>query len=258
MSEERDADAFYGGDTPSPAPTPAPTQAPAAKAAPKTSSTALERDADAFYDPPPPPPPEPRVVAKASASKSDGEIMFGEAPAEASAEKPEASDEPAAEEASTALIELLPDVAVKVPTGRFTEWDQAGLDAMAPIIKGHNIPAEAVQQLFDLHLNQIEQEAIHAQHELHQMMADQHAERLKGWKAAIRNDPDLRAYGLERARKDGLSTLKAYFPADFRETLQEFGLVNHPGLVKGLLRMRERLVADQMRSAGYSFKGKIR
>ncbi len=245
---EREADVFYEPEQPSNLP--AKVSVPALPVA-QRHAVIEERGADIMYSPPPPPPPGPRTVAKASAAQTDGDIMFGIAKPPAASTRPQA---PA--RASTDLIEVLPGMSLRIDADRFTEFDQEGLDLMAPIIERHNIPGPAVQELFDLHLEQLEQEGAAAQYALleHQ---DQHFAALKAeWRRECEADPGLKAFGMKKAKDVGKEVLSTYFDPSLREALQGFGLLNHPGLVRTLLHLQESLTVARMHGTGYNYKRK--
>lgn len=251
---DRPADVIYstGATEGAPGPVPASTAKPTPNA---------ERPADRIWGPPPPPPPEPKVVARATQAKSPGEIMYeeGSEPAEGATPKGDQPDAAEAETAPTMLVELLPGYALNVPSdGRFTEFDQQGLDQMAPILQRHEIKHEAAQELFNLHLQQLEQESRDAQHALLEQQDQQRDEIISKWRQQCKSDPDLRAYGLAEARSHGREVLQTYFSKEFREVLGAFGLTNHPEFVKGLLKMREQLVGNRVRRAGYDYKARIK
>lgn len=214
------------------------------------------------------------MAARAKLATPDSEIMYdstsdkpeshaADAPAKsrddgASAQPTSDAAEAEQPQASTMLVGITQSVSVSVPNdGSFTEFDQAGLDAMAPIVERHNLGREVTQELFNLHLAQVQQEWARSQQayaEYIQTQADEHrAELLKQTKA----DPELRAYGLENAKKTGQGVLRRFFDPQFVSELRATGLLSHPEFIRGLLRINEHSVAARVRGAGYDYKPKM-
>lgn len=259
MTDVRAADEMYEATSPAP---PAPPPPPvAAKADAPSAPTGRAAD-DMYSASPAPVDRSPRVVAKADAAKSAGEVMWGvdstprDAPADAAPADPagENADAPPQE---FDLIEVAPDIAVSIPRDLFESYDQSALDALAPVIEKHGLEGEAVQELFDVHLTHIARTTDTALNAYHAELAAGHEATLKEWRAQIDKDPELRAFGIDNVRSATKGVLDQYFDEEAAETLRAYGLANHPGILKGLLRMQEAQTHRQATSQGYKYKHRI-
>lgn len=253
MTEERAADVLWPASTPEPPPSP-PAAAPNRAEKPASARSAPIRGADAMYEGSPPleTPPQRRVVAKAAIAMSGGEVMYEEGvaaipsgdqetvPPEGAADAEQPASESKTEDAPPADIQELQitsTMALRAPDG-FGDWDVEALNRFAPIVERYGLVREHAQELLDVHVAALLKEGADAQHAVYAQLEEGHSKQVNEWRRSIKSDPEIRAYGVENARIDGIQTMKQFFSPELRELFTELGIVNHPHLVRGLLKIR--------------------
>lgn len=282
MSDARPADVMYRDTTPA-----APQKAPPAvesdrpadlmfKTSPSPQqegprvaarSQKATRPADNMYGDQPPPNPQrgkvPPVEVDESATTDRGSSETDRA-ADAMYERDDAeNDEGDAERdpadaaaESAGLIEVLPGFAINAPPG-FTEFDQEGLDAVAPMIERGDIKRESVQELVNLHSQRLDECFAQGQVAIMENLTAQHESQTKAWTQETTTDPQIMRYGLDAAKRTARGMLERHFDPGLVRDLKEFGFDRHPGLMRSLLHLSEHIAESRAIRRGLPYQARF-
>lgn len=154
----------------------------------------------------------------------------GAAPSEADddAGRGDRHDDPAesgeAEGESDYSFDLPPDV---MPDGEFPlGLDAERLEAFKPLARELKLSNAQAQKLVDLHARALKQGS--------DALMQRHAETVEGWTRQTRADPEIGGDKLEETLRYGNAAIQQAFDAPTIELLKHFGLLNHPGFIRGL------------------------
>ena len=106
------------------------------------------------------------------------------------------------------------------------ELDAAAVEAFTPIAKELGLTNAQAQKLTDLHAAAIQREG--------QATLDRHVEMVNGWSKETMADPEIGGDKLEETKRLGDAAVKHAFDAPTVELLTHFGLLNHPGFIRGM------------------------
>ena len=106
------------------------------------------------------------------------------------------------------------------------ELDAAAVEAFTPIAKELGLTNAQAQKLTDLHAAAIQREG--------QATLDRHVGMVDGWSKETAADPEIGGDKLEETVRLGDAALKHAFDAPTIELLKHFGLLNHPGFIRGM------------------------
>ncbi|WP_119169031.1 hypothetical protein [Algihabitans albus] len=138
-----------------------------------------------------------------------------------------------AEEESDYRFDLPPDVMPDggVPAG----LDAERLEAFKPLARELKLSNAQAQKLVDLHARALKQGT--------DLLMQRHAETVEDWTRQTRADPEIGGDKLEETLRLGNAAVQHAFDAPTIELLKHFGLLNHPGFIRGL-RGFGRIVSD--------------
>lgn len=129
------------------------------------------------------------------------------------------------------------------------ELDQAALDEVLPILQEHKVPQEAAQKLMDTAAAMLSKAT--------KTMIDQHNDVVNGWRKETTElfGKDGEAKFEERKGKAN-EAIKAFFTPEQVETVNHYGLGNHPAFFKMCLAIAEGMGEDRpnLPSAGNGMK----
>ena len=106
------------------------------------------------------------------------------------------------------------------------ELDAEAVEAFTPIAKELGLTNAQAQKLTDLHAAAIQREG--------QATLNRHIGMVDGWSKETAADPEIGGDKLEETVRLGDAALKHAFDDDTVTLLKHFGLLNHPGFIKGM------------------------
>ena len=113
------------------------------------------------------------------------------------------------------------------PEGSFPMGlDAERLEAFKPLARELNLSNAQAQKLVDLHARALQEGS--------QTLMQRHAETVETWSRETRTDPEIGGDKLEETLQLGNAALQQAFDAPTVELLKHFGLLNHPGFIRGL------------------------
>lgn len=122
---------------------------------------------------------------------------------------------------------------LKAPEG--LELDEQAVEAFLPVAQRLKLSNEDAQELTDLHAKALKHQ--------NEQTLQRHVEMVDGWTKATKADPDIGGDKLEETTRLGDAAVKHAFDAETVTLLKHFGLLNHPGFIKGM-RDFGRIVTD--------------
>lgn len=223
LMAEADAGGGGGGETTTlggPAPTTAATPAPTA--APATNSDPLLNQLNAD-------------------NKTVGELE-AEAAAKAKAEEGETPEAKAAREAEEAKAKGAPETyeAFKMPDG--VEADEKLFAEFATVAKELGLTQDQAQKLVDLQAKTALSETELRTEQLTKALDAQKTR----WADEIKNDPELGGSKFDATVTTAVKAVSMFFGDDVRQLLNESGIGNHPGLIRGLHKIGLAISEDRI------------
>ena len=106
------------------------------------------------------------------------------------------------------------------------ELDAEAVEAFTPLAKELGLSNAQAQKLTDLHAAAIQREG--------QATLDRHVEMVNGWSKETMADPEIGGDKLEETKRLGDAAVKHAFDAETVTLLKHFGLLNHPGFIRGM------------------------
>lgn len=171
-------------------------------------------------------------AAKADAAKADG-AKTGDDKAKADADAKAKADADAKAKADAPKVDYAKAIS-EVPLPDGFKLDEAAAKTGADVFAKHNLTPEAVKDLVNLYAQQTKAGA--------DGNANAFAKQVEGWKTASTSDKDLGAENMGAAK----AALTKYFDVPTMEVLELFGLTNHPGFLKGGLKIGKAIKDDSV------------
>ncbi|MGP1257196.1 MAG: hypothetical protein ACTS10_22470 [Kiloniellales bacterium] len=113
------------------------------------------------------------------------------------------------------------------PEGSFPMGlDAERLKAFKPLARELKLSNAQAQKLIDLHARALQEGS--------QTLMQCHAETVETWSRETRADPEIGGDKLEETLRLGNAALQQAFDASTQDLLKHFGLLNHPGFIRGL------------------------
>jgi hypothetical protein len=174
-------------------------------------------------------------------NKTVGELE-AEASAKAAAEAGETPEAKAEREAAEAKAKLVPETyeAFKLPEG--VEADEAMLGEFSTVAKELNLTQDQAQKLVDLQAKSALAETT-ARNEMLTKALDAQKTR---WAEEIKNDPELGGSKFDATVTTAVKAVSAFFGDDVRQLLNDSGIGNHPGLIRGLHKIGLAITEDRI------------
>lgn len=132
---------------------------------------------------------------------------------------------------------------LKAPEG--LELDEQAVEAFLPVAQRLKLSNEDAQELTDLHAKALKHQ--------NEQTLQRHVEMVDGWTKAAKADPDIGGDKLEETTRLGDAAVKHAFDAETVTLLKHFGLLNHPGFIKGMRDFGQIVTDDRfIQSTGHA------
>lgn len=175
--------------------------------------------------------------AEANAQPADDSLLTpADAPEQEAkpAEQPESND--AGDEAKPSSDDQASQYAFSMPEGY--EINQDMLALANPVFAELGLSQEQAQKLVDVYVNSIQKQVESTQQNAAQMQE------------TVRKDPELGGDKFDSSIALANKAAKAYFEPGFIEVLKDYGLGNHPEIIRGLKRVAERHLTEDIPGGG--------
>ena len=117
------------------------------------------------------------------------------------------------------------------------ELDAEAVEAFTPVAKELGLSNEQAQELTDLYAQGLQRQT--------EGLMRQHQDTVAGWGNATRQDPEIGGDKLEESLRLGNAALKHAFDQPTQDLLKHFGLLNHPGFIRGMRGFGEIVTDDR-------------
>lgn len=193
----------------------------------------------------------PQPGAASDSSADGGTLLTGDAPkveakVEAKAEpetKTEAKpDEGKAKDDKPAVPEKYE---FKFEDG--VEVDAAALDAFAPVLKEAGLTQEQAQKLADVYASQMAR--------VQESLVEQHAKQVQEWAKSVRDDKEIGGANFDANIKVAQRAIARFGDAELKQVLDQYGLGNHPALVRAFLKAGREIKEDNLEMGGAAGNG---
>ncbi|MGP1254934.1 MAG: hypothetical protein ACTS10_11005 [Kiloniellales bacterium] len=161
----------------------------------------------------------------------DGNADDGKALLEADTPKEEAKDagdgdrdEGDSDKPDEAKEEVPETYELTAPEGQ--ELDAEAVEAFTPVAKELGLTNSQAQKLTDLHAKAMQRQG--------EVMLQRHGEMVAGWTKDSRSDPEIGGDKLDETLRLGKAAMQHAFDKPTQDLLKHFGLLNHPGFIRGM------------------------
>ena len=132
---------------------------------------------------------------------------------------------------------------LKAPEG--LELDEQAVEAFLPVAQRLKLSNEDAQELTDLHAKALKHQ--------NEQTLQRHIGMVDGWSKETAADPEIGGDKLEETVRLGDAALKHAFDAETVKLLTHFGLLNHPGFIRGMRSFGQIVTDDNfIQSTGHA------
>ena len=154
----------------------------------------------------------------------DGKTILGSDAGEKAEDAGDGDRDDGSDKSDEAKEEVPETYELTAPEGQ--ELDAEAVEAFTPVAKELGLTNAQAQKLTDLHAA--------AMQRVGQATLDRHVEMVDGWTKATKADPEIGGDKLEETTRLGDAAIKHAFDAETVTLLKHFGLLNHPGFIRGM------------------------
>lgn len=127
------------------------------------------------------------------------------------------------------------------------EVDAAALDAFSPVLKEAGLTQEQAQKLANVYATQMSR--------VQESLVEQHTRQVQEWAKAVREDKEIGGANFDANVKVAQRAIARFGDAELKQVLDQYGLGNHPALVRAFLKAGREIKEDNLELGGAAGNG---